>query len=557
MPAASGWSVFGEAEGAGACEPATKAPCLAPRASEHGHFAAARRMWPAEGRWPLSRARAELAYDVRSRGEAAAKALRRYEPYGRSTAGCARALVTAFGAGADAKDDDPERLATASDAARGCLDLSILQLEGGDWPDHCWQVASLLALGVQLCLALLAPPSAEPGAQSVGRLALWLLSSAVTAGEEAQWCGALIREAQARVAEACVLGGAPWTGATYAGGVWGAAPRVGGAALAVAFRAAPPAEGAYTIPAAAFLPALDPARAVARAEVSELGPAAFFSRFVRTGTPVVLCGLLATEGWAALERLADLRWLREQHGSLLVPVNLGCPLIDPVPSSAERASAQHGPDARAEQPQYSAYCGECALPLRELIDSYLARSIATQPAADAAAAAAAQRRAAGGPAGRELSADEEQHAPVAYMSQHALFHQAPALQELITVPPHALGRSLAPVNAWIGTRGTVTALHSDPQHNLLAQVAGYKYVRLYERGAEADIYADVLRAANTNSFGRSPVRVEAPDLRRFPRFSNAAFTELVLGPGDVLFIPRGHWHYVRSLSASVSVNFWM
>ena len=164
---------------------------------------------------------------------------------------------------------------------------------------------------------------------------------------------------------------------------------------------------------------------------------------------------------------------------------------------------------------------------------------------------------AGGGARGARPADEEAHAPVAYMSQHVLFHQAPALQELITVPAHALGRSLAPVNAWIGTRGTVTALHADPQHNLLAQVAGFKYVRLYARDAEADIYAEVLRSANTNSFGRSPVRVEAPDLRRFPRFSRAPYLELVLAPGEVLFIPRGHWHYVRSLSASVSVNFWM
>ena len=28
------------------------------------------------------------------------------------------------------------------------------------------------------------------------------------------------------------------------------------------------------------------------------------------------------------------------------------------------------------------------------------------------------------------------------------------------------------------------------------------------------------------------------------------------GPGDVLFIPRSVWHYVRSLTTSCSVNFW-
>ena len=50
--------------------------------------------------------------------------------------------------------------------------------------------------------------------------------------------------------------------------------------------------------------------------------------------------------------------------------------------------------------------------------------------------------------------------------------------------------------------------------------------------------------------------VEAPDLVAFPRFAEAKFEETVLRPGDVLFMPRGMWHYVRGLTTSFSVNFW-
>ena len=35
------------------------------------------------------------------------------------------------------------------------------------------------------------------------------------------------------------------------------------------------------------------------------------------------------------------------------------------------------------------------------------------------------------------------------------------------------------VNAWIGTAGTVTPCHFDSYDNLLGQVAGFKFIRLY------------------------------------------------------------------------------
>lgn len=52
------------------------------------------------------------------------------------------------------------------------------------------------------------------------------------------------------------------------------------------------------------------------------------------------------------------------------------------------------------------------------------------------------------------------------------------------------------------------------------------------------------------------VEVENPDPERFPEFAKAPYLECVLQPGEVLFIPVRHWHYVRSLELSFSVSFW-
>ena len=106
---------------------------------------------------------------------------------------------------------------------------------------------------------------------------------------------------------------------------------------------------------------------------------------------------------------------------------------------------------------------------------------------------------------------------------------------------------------WLGTRGTVTSLHSDASENLLAQVAGHKYVRLYGLDQTPHLYASLQRGG---AFGTSPVRVEAADLAAYPQYASAAYSEAILEPGDLLYIPKSMWHYLRALTTSTSINLW-
>ena len=69
------------------------------------------------------------------------------------------------------------------------------------------------------------------------------------------------------------------------------------------------------------------------------------------------------------------------------------------------------------------------------------------------------------------------------MSQHALFHQVPALQTKFSVPRYTMGRLRADtgaVNAWVGTKDTTTALHRDPYLNLLGGGGGLEFVLVCE-----------------------------------------------------------------------------
>ncbi|KAJ9508008.1 hypothetical protein QJQ45_021342 [Haematococcus lacustris] len=111
------------------------------------------------------------------------------------------------------------------------------------------------------------------------------------------------------------------------------------------------------------------------------------------------------------------------------------------------------------------------------------------------------------------------------------------------------------VNAWFGPAGTVTPLHTDPHHNLLCQVVGRKYVRLYHPSLTPALYP-FTEGITTNS---SQVELDAPaeeTAALFPLFPSAPFLDCLLLPGQMLYIPPGWWHYVKSLTTSFSVSFW-
>ena len=108
-------------------------------------------------------------------------------------------------------------------------------------------------------------------------------------------------------------------------------------------------------------------------------------------------------------------------------------------------------------------------------------------------------------------------------------------------------RSPGSVKLWIGPEGTVTPLHFDEHSILFAQLYGIKHVKLIPSSDYSLLYV--------RDRYYSEIDPESVDVNRHPGFARACIMDITLGPGDGLFLPAGWWHWVRSLSTSISATF--
>lgn len=141
-----------------------------------------------------------------------------------------------------------------------------------------------------------------------------------------------------------------------------------------------------------------------------------------------------------------------------------------------------------------------------------------------------------------------------YLAQHPLFDQIQELRQDIVIPDYCFvgGGEMRSLNAWFGPAGTVTPLHHDPHHNILSQVVGKKYVRLYSASLSEELYPHG-ESMLSNS---SQVDLDNMDTKEFPKILDLEFVDCILEEGEMLYIPPKWWHYVRSLTTSFSVSFW-
>lgn len=250
----------------------------------------------------------------------------------------------------------------------------------------------------------------------------------------------------------------------------------------------------------------------------------FRTNYYKKNLPVIFSGF---NQWPAFDQWRELSMWCTKYGHRVVPVEIGKLL--PSDNVTVKGS--------------SSTWRESSMELQKFIENYMIPSLEYCT-------------------GDNPVAGEYPLEQIGYIAQHNLFNQFPELKNSFTIPEYCSVSSDSTnfdhvtINAWFGTHDTETTLHFDSYDNFLSQVIGFKYVRLY-----APQYSDCLYPIKSSSGtaaqkNLSSVNVLHPDLERYSKFSSVPFTECILAPNEMLYIPNQWWHYVHSLSPSFSLNFW-
>ena len=106
---------------------------------------------------------------------------------------------------------------------------------------------------------------------------------------------------------------------------------------------------------------------------------------------------------------------------------------------------------------------------------------------------------------------------------------------------------------WISSAGMITHAHFDQDFNFFVQLIGKKRFTLWPPSQHELMYP---YPRVHPLWHKSRVNCRTPDITQFPNFAKTKALQIVLGPGDILFVPPYTWHYVETLSPSVSLSTW-
>jgi hypothetical protein len=163
-----------------------------------------------------------------------------------------------------------------------------------------------------------------------------------------------------------------------------------------------------------------------------------------------------------------------------------------------------------------------------------------------------------------LTASQSSPTPRLYIAQAQLLDLPQALRDDLPTPPVVLKAGKGDIygaNIWMGIPPTYTPLHKDPNPNLFLQLASNKLVRLFMpdigaaifRGVQERIRSHASAAFRGDEMMQGAERVALEDaVWNCPEGIDGF--EVVVRPGDALFIPKGWWHSIKSIGTNVTAS---
>lgn len=145
-----------------------------------------------------------------------------------------------------------------------------------------------------------------------------------------------------------------------------------------------------------------------------------------------------------------------------------------------------------------------------------------------------------------------------YMAQAQLIDLPPEMAADIATPKLVVQAGKGDIydtNLWMGVPPTYTPLHKDPNPNLFLQLASEKVVRLYRPEVGLQLFRRVQEKLHSRSSSvfRGVEMMQGPEKIALEDavWGEGAETnghEVTVRAGDALFIPKGWWHSIKSVS---------
>ena len=106
---------------------------------------------------------------------------------------------------------------------------------------------------------------------------------------------------------------------------------------------------------------------------------------------------------------------------------------------------------------------------------------------------------------------------------------------------------------WVSSAGMITHGHFDQDFNFFIQISGKKRFTLWHSTQHELLY---MYPRVHPMWHKSRVNFRNIDPQRFPLFLKSQALQVTVEPGDMLYIPPYTWHYVETLTPSVSLSTW-